>query len=42
MAEQPVLDLVPLRGARGIMADLQRQAGFVSQFLEFDLEQPDT
>src|ERR1019366_6505085 len=39
VAEQPVLDLVPLQRAWGVMADLKRQAGFVSQVLQFNLEQ---
>ena len=39
VAKQPMLDFVPLRGPRRIMADLKRQAGFVSQFLKFNLEQ---
>src|ERR1700688_61125 len=39
MAEQPMLDLVPLRGSRWIMAYLKRQAGFVSQVLQLNLEQ---
>jgi hypothetical protein len=32
-AEQPVLDLVPLRGAGREVADLERQAGVVSELL---------
>ena len=36
VAKQPMLDFVPLRGPRRIMADLKRQAGFVSQFLKFN------
>src|SRR5271165_5811086 len=28
MAEQPVLDLVPLRGSRWVVTDMKRQAGF--------------
>src|SRR5487761_2030854 len=39
VTEQPVFDFVPFRRAGGIMADLKRQAGFVSQVLQFNLEQ---
>ena len=39
VAEQPMLDLVPLRGPRRIMAYKKRQAGFVSQVLHFNFEQ---
>ena len=40
VAEQPVLTLVPLRGAGRVMANPQRKAGFVGKLLKFDLEQP--
>src|SRR5450631_4188358 len=39
VAEQPVLDFVPFRRAGRVMAYLKPQAGFVSQVLQFDLEQ---
>src|SRR5258708_30357434 len=39
VAEQPMLDLVPLRGPRRIMAYPKRQTGFVSEVLQFNLEQ---
>src|SRR5208283_3250482 len=40
VAEQPVLNLVPLRRPRRVMADLQGQSGLVGELLQFDLEQP--
>jgi len=39
VAEQPVLDLVPLRGSWRIMAYQNRQTGFVGQLLKLNLEQ---
>ena len=39
VAEATVFDLVPFRGPWRIMADLKRQASFVSQVLKFNLEQ---
>ena len=39
VAEQAVLDLVPLRCARRVMAHLKRQAGFVGEVLKLDFEQ---
>src|SRR5271166_1199624 len=42
VAEHAMLDLVPLRGAGGIMADLESQAGVVGKPLQFDLPKPQT
>src|SRR5258708_22953591 len=39
MAEQPMFDLVPFPGSRRLMAYIKRQAGFVSQVLQLNLEQ---
>ena len=39
--KQPVLDLVPLRGARRIVVDVEREARRIGELLEFDLPQPD-
>jgi hypothetical protein len=39
IAEQSVLDLVPLAGSRRIMTYLKGQAALISQLLKFDLEQ---
>ena len=41
VTEQAVLDLVPFRRAGRIVADLQGQPGFIGQFLQCDLPQPD-
>jgi hypothetical protein len=35
--EQTMLDAIPLAGARRVMGDGDRQAGFVRQFLQLDL-----
>src|SRR5690349_2649255 len=40
VAEHPMLDLVPLRGARGEMRDPDRETGGVGELLKLDLEQP--
>ena len=37
MTEEPMLDLVPLRGARRVVTDGDAQAGFIGQLLEFEL-----
>jgi hypothetical protein len=34
VAEQAVLDLVPLRGARRIVMDVEGQSSFVGEFLQ--------
>ena len=41
VAEQAVLDLVPLRRARRIVMDVEHEAGLVGELLQFDLPQPD-
>jgi hypothetical protein len=40
VAEQPMLDLIPLRGAGRIVVDVYDETALVSQFLQFDLPQP--
>ena len=40
VAEHAVLDLVPLRGAGRIVADLESQPGRIGQRLQFELPQP--
>src|SRR5450830_913124 len=42
VAEQAVLDLIPLRRARRIVMDVEHEAGFVGELLQLDLPQPDT
>jgi ribosomal protein S18 acetylase RimI-like enzyme len=42
VAEQAMLDLIPLRGARRIMMDMEPEAGLVGELLQLDLQQPDT
>jgi hypothetical protein len=42
VAEQAMLDLIPLRGARRIMMDMEPEAGLVGELLQLDLPQPDT
>src|SRR5258708_38687395 len=37
VAEQPVLDLVPLRCSRRIVVDADHEAGLVGQLLQFEL-----
>ncbi len=39
--EQAVLDLVPLAGAGGQVANADRQPGFISQFLQLQFPKPD-
>src|SRR5258708_12767417 len=39
VAEQPVLDLVPLRCSRRIVVDADHEAGLVGQLLQFELPQ---
>jgi hypothetical protein len=40
VAEQSMLDLMPLRDAGQIMPNLSNQVGFGSKLLKFDFEQP--
>ena len=40
VAEQPVLDLVPLRRAGRIVVDTDDEPGLVGQLLQFDLPEP--
>src|SRR5215471_18665878 len=42
VAEQPVLDLVPLRCAWRIVVDVDFQAGLVGHLLQFELPEPHT
>src|SRR5207302_5178007 len=42
VAEQAVLDLIPLRRARRIVMDVEYEAGLVGELLQLDLPQPDT
>src|SRR5262249_59541375 len=42
VAEQPVLDLVPLRCAWRIVMDADHEAGLISQLLQFELPEPHT
>ena len=42
VAEQAVLDLIPLRRARRIVVDVELEARLVSELLQLDLPQPDT
>ena len=42
VAEQPVLDLVPLRCARRIMMDVDHEPGIVGELLQFALPEPHT
>ena len=42
VAEQAVLDLVPLRRAGRIVMDVEHEAGLVGELLQLDLPQPDT
>ncbi len=41
VAEQPMLDLVPLRGSRRIVQHLDRDPGFVGEFLQLHFPKPD-
>src|SRR4029077_3387230 len=41
VAEQAVLDLIPLRRAGRIMMDVEHEAGLVGELLQLDLPQPD-
>jgi hypothetical protein len=40
VAEQAVLDPVPLRGAGRIVVDVEHEAGGVGELLQLDLPQP--
>ena len=40
VAEQPVLDPIPLRGARRVVMDVDREAGLVGEVLQFELPEP--
>ena len=40
VAEQPMLDFVPLRRARRIVADVDHESRLVGQFLQLDLPEP--
>ena len=40
VAEQPVLDLVPLRRARRIVVDVDDEPGLIGQLWQFELPQP--
>ena len=40
MTEEAMLDLVPFRGARRVMPDLDGEIGIVGKLLEFDLPKP--
>src|SRR5208337_5329901 len=40
VAEQPMLNLVPLRCARRIMVDMDDEPGLVGELLQLDLPQP--
>src|SRR6266436_7764081 len=40
VAEQAVLDLVPLRRARRIVMDVEHEARLVGELLQFELPQP--
>ena len=42
VAEQPVLDLVPLRRARRVVADMDRKSRLIGQLLQLDLPEPHT
>src|SRR5258707_3834953 len=42
VAEQAVLDLIPLRRARRIVMDVEHEAGLVGELLQLDFPQPDT
>jgi hypothetical protein len=42
MAEQPVLDLIPLRCARRIVVDADCEAGLVGQLLQLELPEAHT
>ena len=42
VAEQAVLDLIPLRRARRIVMDVEHEARLVGELLQLDLPQPDT
>ena len=42
VAEQAVLDLIPLRRARRIVMNVEHETRLVGEFLQFDLPQPDT
>src|SRR5215216_1437231 len=42
VAEQPVLDLVPLRCARRIVVDADREPGLIGKLLQLDLPEPHT
>src|SRR5437868_15302990 len=42
VAEQAVLDLVPLRRARRIVMNVEQEARLVGELLQLDLPQPDT
>src|SRR5450631_396922 len=42
VAEQAVLDLVPLRRARRIVMNVEHETRLVGELLQFDLPQPDT
>ncbi len=37
MTEQTVFNFIPFAGARWKMTDVQRQAGFIRKFLQFEL-----
>ena len=42
VAEQAVLDLIPLRRARRIVMDVEHEPRLVGELLQLDLPQPDT
>src|SRR6266540_1700712 len=41
VGENPLLDPVPLRGARRIVVDVEHEPGLVGELLQLDLPQPD-